>query len=348
MQQQPENEGPKPGRPRKYASDADRVRAFRARQKQRERDGDVEAVETATPTEAVGVLEKTLTDLRALSAGTLEQFTVVARQITAAVDRLADPEVVDAALHRANVELAQTKAAHATELADLRAKLDIAVDDRANADAAVVAVDAEYAAAAEAHNAEIETLATAHEARLQELADEKTSALADRDAALAAADERADLLRDQLRESQEHLAAAERRADAAEQAAATEKQRGTESSEAAARHLTQVTAVFEQRIDDLRTAADTAAHAATATVTRLEAAVDQERGAAAAANQRIDALRDELERCRIEAGQAGAAEAAQREQVAALREEIAQLRAERTAPAPPAEKEGRREKQRPV
>lgn len=321
---------PRPGRPRKYASDADRVRAFRARQKAKDQEIDLEAVASATPSEAVGTLERTLTDLRTVTGGALEQFSLAARQITAAVDRLSDPAALDGALHRADVELARQKATYETELKELRAKHAAAVDDRANADAAVEAVDAELAAALQAHRTEVEQLTAehrtetdelerSHRTRMGELAEQITALEVDRDARLSAAAAEIDTLRTQLRESEGRAEAANQRATVAEMAVDAARQRAAEESETAARHLAQVTAVSEQRIVDLRSAAENAAAAAEITVKRLEQAVEHERTAAADTRTRLDTLRDELERSRVEAGQARTAEAALRDQLAALR-----------------------------
>jgi chromosome segregation ATPase len=332
---------PRPGRPRKYASDADRVRAFRARQKAREQQGDIDAALTATPSEVVGTLERTLTDLRTVTGTAVDQFTLAARQITAAVDRLTDPAALDGALHRANVELAQAKAAYETELADLRTKHDAALDDRANADAAVRAVDAELEAALRSHSEEIDRLTAEHRAtvedldrshrtRLAETAEQVSALEADRDSRLAAAAAEIDALRTQLRESENRTESALHRAAVAESATEAAGRRAVEEADTAARHLAQVTAVSEQRIADLRSAGESAATTAADTVTRLERSVEHERGAAAELRQRVDALRDELERSRIEEGRA-------RTTADVLRDQLAELRA---APPQPATEPG--------
>lgn len=313
---------PRPGRPRKYASDADRVRAFRARQKEKQRTGDLEAVATGTPTEAVGTLERTLGELRTITTDSLDRFTLAAAQITAALDRLTDPVALDDELRRAKVDLAQQQAAYETELSDLRVRFDAALDDRANADAAVEAVDTELESARVEHAAEIERLTAAHRAELDDLGrdhqDRITEIEADRDVRVAAATAEADTLRTRLTETRTDLERAQRRAETAEQAVAVAQARTAEVSEAAARHLDQVTAVSEQRIGDLQAAGERAAATAAATITRLEENVERERAAAATARQRVDELRDELERSRIDAGRSATAEAELRERLAAL------------------------------
>ncbi|MGW6693835.1 hypothetical protein ACWF62_08665 [Rhodococcus sp. NPDC054953] len=329
----------RPGRPRKYASDADRVRAFRARQKTRDQQGDIDATSSAAPDEVVGSLERTLTDLRTVTGTALDQFTLAARQITAAVDRLTDPAAIDGALHRAGIELAQTKAAYETELKDLRARHETALDDRTNADAAVEAVDAELAAALADHRAEVDRLTTdhrgvvddlerAHRIRLGETTEQIVALEEDRDSRLAAAAAEVEALRIRLRESDGRAEAAHQRAATAELAADTARQRAAEDGETAARHLAQVTAVSEQRIVELRSAAEKAAAAAATTIARLEQSVEHERGAAADARHRVDTLRDELEQSRVDAGQARTAESA-------LREQLADLRAATAAPRKP-------------
>ncbi|MFC4604468.1 hypothetical protein [Rhodococcus kronopolitis] len=313
----------RPGRPRQYASDADRVRAFRTRRKAREQQGEIEALTTATPGEAVGTLERTLEDLRTVTTTSIEQFNVFARQITAAVDKLTDPDALDAALHRATVELEQTKAKYEADLAELRARHEAAVEDRANADAAVDAVDAELAAAVADHGLELERLATDHESQLRELGQthaEELQALReklatveqDRDARLSAAESERDGLRSQLREAQARAEAAELRTVSAEQHA-------EQAAAAAEQRLAQVVAASDQRVTDLRGAADDAAITAATTIARLEKSVDLERSATTVARERADALRDDLERARLEAGQARTAEVAMREQVSELR-----------------------------
>ncbi|SDD40744.1 hypothetical protein [Rhodococcus tukisamuensis] len=321
----------RPGRPRQYASDADRVRAFRSRRKAREQQGELDALPTATPSEAVGVLERTLEDLRTVTTTSIEQFNVFARQITAAVDKLSDPDTLDVALHRATVELAQTKAKYEADLAELRSRHEAAVEDRANAEAAVDAVDTELAAAVSDHRLELERLSADHEAELRALEETHTGQLravteqiaaveAGRDTRLAAAESDLDGLRGRLREAQARADAAERRAETAEQSAAASELRAEQAGAAAEQRLTQVTAAAEQRIVDLRAAAEHAATTAAGMIARLEKSVDHERAAATAARERSDTLRDELERARLDAHEARAAEAALRVQAGEPRE----------------------------
>ncbi|MBP1158776.1 chromosome segregation ATPase [Rhodococcus sp. PvR044] len=320
----------RPGRPRQYASDADRVRAFRSRRKAREQQGELDALANATPSEVVGVLERTLEDLRTVTANSIEQFNVFARQITAAVDKLSDPDALDVALHRATVELAQTKAKYETDLAELRTRHEAAVEDRVNAEATVDAVDAELSSAVENHRLELERLSTDHQAELRNLeqthagalraATERVAAVeADRDTRLSAAESDLDDLRGRFREAQSQAEAAERRAAAAEQSAAVSEQRAEQAGVAAEQRLEQVVASAEQRIADMRAAGELAANTAAATIARLEKSVDHERSAASSARERADTLRDDLERARLDTGEARTAEAALREKLEELR-----------------------------
>lgn len=313
----------RPGRPRKYESDADRVRAFRLRRKAREQQGDLDAIESATPSEAVGTLERTLEDIRTVTTTSIEQFNVFARQITAAVDKLTDPDALDAAIHRANVELAQSTAKYEADLAELRARHDAAVEDRANADAAVDAVDAELTEAVAEHRLELERLARDHEeetGRREQAHAEELRTATDRAAAVEADHEtRLTAARTEIAALLGQLDEARSRAEAAEQARATAEQHAERAGAAAEQRLVQVGAAAEQRIADLRGAAEQAAATAASTTARLEKSVDLERAAATTARERADALRDDLERARVEASQARTAEAAMREQVSELR-----------------------------
>lgn len=68
----------KPGRPREYASDADRVRAWRARQKEKAAPAAAESAEPADPAEAAATLAQILPLLRQEAAGTIAKLSAVA------------------------------------------------------------------------------------------------------------------------------------------------------------------------------------------------------------------------------------------------------------------------------
>lgn len=88
---------PKPGRPRKYASAADRVRAYRERERQKREAASLAELTTPPgPAEAATNLASAVAALRTLTATTLEQYNAVAAQITAAVDKLTDPDALEA------------------------------------------------------------------------------------------------------------------------------------------------------------------------------------------------------------------------------------------------------------
>lgn len=308
-----------PGRPRIYATDADRVRAFRQRKKDRHQDGELESIAAATPNEAVGTLERTLTELRGTTTSALEQFTVFARQITAAVDKVTDPAALDAERHRVAVDSAQTKARYDADIAELRTRLDTALEDRQNADAAVAAVDAQLAATVQQHQQDLEQLTRdhhteierreqAHSIDLQNAAEQLAALESDRDTRISEAAAEAEALRLQLHEASRHLAAAEQRAESAE------------------RTVEKLAEAADQRIADLRSAADRAASAAASTIARLEESLQLERASTTAARDKVDALRDDLEQARIDSGAARAAEAIQRGLVEELRAEILVLR----------------------
>jgi chromosome segregation ATPase len=128
----------RPGRPREYASDADRVRAWRARQKEKSGSTAAESTEAPTdPIEASATLAQSLPLLRQEA----ERLSAVAARITESVNLLGDPAAVDAHLRRAQVAADKVRADAAAEIEQLRDQLDTAVDDRINADAAAQAAE---------------------------------------------------------------------------------------------------------------------------------------------------------------------------------------------------------------
>ena len=132
------SESSRPGRPREYASDADRVRAWRARQKEKSGKATTETAEAPTdPAEASTTLAQSLPLLRQEA----ERLSAVADRITESVNLIGDPAAVDAHLRRAQVAADKVRADAAAEIEQLRDQLDTAVDDRINADAAAQAAE---------------------------------------------------------------------------------------------------------------------------------------------------------------------------------------------------------------
>ncbi|KAF0957317.1 hypothetical protein [Rhodococcus sp. T7] len=167
----------RPGRPREYASDADRVRAWRARQKEKVAPAAAEFVETPVgPAEAAVTLSQVLPLLRQEAEGAVARLSAVADRIIGSVDLLGDPAAVDAHLRRAQVTADKVRADAAAEIEQLRDQLDTAVDDRANADAAARAAEqaAEESAGALAdarrdHGDQLHALAVVHEEEMTAL-----------------------------------------------------------------------------------------------------------------------------------------------------------------------------------
>lgn len=166
-------EGSRGGRRREYASDADRVRAWRQRQKEAAR---VERLEAATPTdpvEAVSTLAAAVPLLRQETQAALARLSEVAASITAATALLADPTALDAHLRRVQADADKVRADAGAEIAGLREQLDAALDDRADADAAAAAALAQaddaatqLAAARREHQEELDRLRADHTAAL--------------------------------------------------------------------------------------------------------------------------------------------------------------------------------------
>ncbi|KAF0956802.1 hypothetical protein [Rhodococcus sp. T7] len=166
----------KPGRPREYPSDADRVRAWRARQKEKTTQAAPDTPETPPdPAEAAATLTQALPLLRQETGDAVAKLSAVADRITSAVDRLGDPAAIDAHLRRAQVTADKVRADAAAELEQLRDQLDTALDDRTNADAAAQAAErtaeesaAELADARRQHTEQVRALTAAHEEEIAE------------------------------------------------------------------------------------------------------------------------------------------------------------------------------------
>lgn len=137
------------GRRREYASDADRVRAWRERRKNQARLAQQQAATPTDPAEAIATLADAVPLLRREAREALERFAEVARTITVATELVADPAAIDAHLRRVQADADKVRADAAAEIADLREQLDTAVEDRADADAAAAAAEDAAAAAAE-------------------------------------------------------------------------------------------------------------------------------------------------------------------------------------------------------
>ncbi|QSE87062.1 hypothetical protein [Rhodococcus koreensis] len=287
----------KPGRPREYASDADRVRAWRARQKQETASAAAEAELPTDPAEAATALAQVLPLLRQEAGGALERLSAVADRITGAVDLLGDPAAIDAHLRRAQVTADKVKADAADEIEQLRNQLEAALDDRANADVAAQAAEAAAAESATAlaeaqreHAEQVQALRVAHGEELTVLAEEHAAVL------------------DRWRQEME-AAAAEHRDKAAEQHELVESLR---------RH----NADLLTQIDQVRSESDRAAAAATASIERLEADLTESRTAVQSERTRADAARDELATTKADLATAQAQAAAARERAGELRDEL--------------------------
>ncbi|HET8993156.1 MAG TPA: hypothetical protein VFN32_05105, partial [Rhodococcus sp. (in: high G+C Gram-positive bacteria)] len=273
-----EAEKPRVGRPRKYDSPADRVRAHRERARRRkEAEQLAELTDPATPIDAAANLTAAVTALRALTAASIEQHTAVATQISAALDKLTDPGALDAQLHRTATELAKVKADADAVIARLKERLAQATDDRDNADAAVEAVDRELSDARAAHSEKFRILESEHHDELARVNEEHADALRrhgdEHAAAVAEHEQTVNDLHATIATQREHL-----------DAAAGERERlGTELGETRDRLARADTAVERAR-------ADTERHAAT--IGRLESDLGTERS-------RVAELRDALEDARV-------------------------------------------------
>ncbi|WP_237735166.1 hypothetical protein [Rhodococcus sp. JVH1] len=293
----------KPGRPREYASDADRVRAWRARQKQEAASAAAETELPTDPAEAAAALAQVLPLLRQEADGALERLSAVADRITGAVDLLGDPAAIDAHLRRAQVTAAKVEADAAAEIEELRNQLDAALDDRANADVAAQAAEAAAAESAtaltEAQREHAEQLQALRVAQQQELAalTEEHAAVLDR------------------WQQQFDSAAAEHRDQAAEQHKIIETLRGRNAE-------------LVSEVDQVRSESDRAAAAATANIERLEADLAEARTAVQSERTRVDTVRDELAAARADLATAQAQAAAARERAGELRDELGATKAD--------------------
>lgn len=166
-------EGTRGGRRREYASDADRVRAWRQRQKEAARAERLEAAAPTDPVAAVSTLAEAVPLLRQEAQAALARLGEVATSITAATALLADPAALDAHLRRVQADADKVRADAGAEIAGLREQLDAALDDRADADAAAAAAVAQaddattqLAAARREHQSELDRLHADHAAAL--------------------------------------------------------------------------------------------------------------------------------------------------------------------------------------
>ncbi|UIR39671.1 hypothetical protein LZP97_26705 (plasmid) [Rhodococcus sp. DMF-1] len=103
-------EGSRGGRRREYASDADRVRAWRQRQKERARAERLAAAAPTDPVAAVSTLAEAVPLLRQETQAALARLTEVAASITAATALLADPAALDAHLRRVHADADKVRA----------------------------------------------------------------------------------------------------------------------------------------------------------------------------------------------------------------------------------------------
>ncbi|MGV9870861.1 hypothetical protein [Rhodococcus koreensis] len=236
----------KPGRPRVYESDADRVRAFRARKRQEA--AAVSADVPADPAEAAAALAQVLPLLRLEAGGAIEKLSAVADRIATAVDLLDDPAAIDAHLRRTQVAADKVRADAAAEIEQLRDQLETAIDDRANADAAAEDAAAALADTQRQHAEQLDALTAVHQEELSAHAEvldrvasldteiaqvrgdaERAAAaavatigrleadLAEARAAVTAERTRADAVRDELSTTRADLAAARAQTDAAKE-----------------------------------------------------------------------------------------------------------------------------------
>ncbi|ETT25527.1 hypothetical protein RR21198_3649, partial [Rhodococcus rhodochrous ATCC 21198] len=132
-------EGSRGGRRREYASDAERVRAWRQRQKEAARAERLAAATPTDPAQAVSTLAQAVPLLRQETQAAFERLSEVAASITAATALLADPAVLEAHLRRVQADADKVRADAGAEIARLREQLDAALNERADADAAAAA-----------------------------------------------------------------------------------------------------------------------------------------------------------------------------------------------------------------
>lgn len=300
---------PRVGRPRKYDSPADRVRAHRERVRRRREEQQLQESLPATPADAATDLRAAVDALRTLTAASIEQHTAVATRITAALDKLADPAAVDAQLQRSAAELAKVRADADAKTAKLREQLSRAVDDRDNADAAVDAVDRELADARDAHTEKVRALEAAHHDELARIDERHAAELA--------------------RHRDEHAAAV------TELETTVADLRATVATQQ--QQLGRVTAEHDRLgsdLDDLRellTRTESDVERARAESTRHAESAARATAELTAERERVADLRDALEAARVSAASAQAAETAARERLDELRGDLTQARDDASA-----------------
>ncbi|NCL78251.1 hypothetical protein AIIKEEIJ_06227 [Rhodococcus sp. YH1] len=291
----------KGGRRREYASDAERVRAWRQRQKDKARADQQRQATPTDPASAITTLTEAVPLLRQEAAAAVDRLAEVARSITAATELLADPAALDAHLRRIQADADKVRADAGVEIAALREQLGTALDDRADADAAAAAAET---AAADA-TARLEAARRDHEQTLHRLHAEHR----DRLTALTA----------------EHAAATERWQRQLDQAQQTHRAQVADLEH----RIGVLTAQAEDHRDQLtrlRADADNAAAAAAATIERLGADLAAARAETAAERERTDRVRADLEAARTEAAAAHAQADAARERADELRAELREVR----------------------
>ncbi|KAF0966654.1 hypothetical protein [Rhodococcus sp. T7] len=291
----------KPGRPRVYASDADRVRAYRERQKESAASAAAAETVPTDPAEAATALAQVLPRLQQEAGGAVAKLSAIAEQITGAVGILGDPAALDSYLRRAQVTADKARADAAQEIEDLREQLAAALDDRANADAAAQAAEAETAQAASAladarrdHDEQLHTLRLAHQQELADLAAEHTEV---------------------LERWRQQMATAE-----------TEHQEKVAEQQRIIEGLRNRVIELGAEISAVRGDAERAAAAAEATLGRLESDLTDARAAITAERTRADDYRDELATSRAELAAARTQTDAAKERIEELRGELAEIR----------------------
>ncbi|WP_064060073.1 hypothetical protein, partial [Rhodococcus pyridinivorans] len=209
------------GRRREYATDADRVRAWRQRQKDKARAQQQQDALPTDPTSAIGTLADAVPLLRRETQAMLETLTTIASSITTATDLLADPAAIDAQLRRVQAEADKVRADAAAEIAALQDELDTARTERADADAAATAADAEATEALAQLTAARAEHAAAQD-RWQQQLDQAASAHREQ---IVGFEHRIELLTGQLDEHRERLTRAIAEKDAAAATAAEHTRR---------------------------------------------------------------------------------------------------------------------------
>ncbi|WP_072691067.1 hypothetical protein [Rhodococcus marinonascens] len=299
----------KPGRPREYASDADRVRAWRERKKKESGEATADLEAPADPAAAAATLTQVLPLLRQEAEGAIARLSAVADRITGSVELLGDPAALDAHLRRAQVAADKVRADAAAEIEQLRDELDTAIDDRANADAAARAAEAaaddsavELAEARRDHSEQMQAL----EVQMHEMEvahQRETTALAAEHA------ETLDRWRQQIGTAEaEHLEKLAQQHELVESL----RKRVTELGDDVGR---------------VRAEADRATAASTASIERLASDLDEARAAIQAERSRADQTRDELATTRADLAASRTQADATRERVEELRADLAEARA---------------------